>query len=419
MLTSVLYQAFETVLTEEKPLSVGLAVSGGVDSAALLLSAARKMTPLVSFVTLTVNHGFRAEAAREARYVKNLSESLGIPAEILTVAAEKPQTGVQNFGRAQRYALLAGAAKRLRLSAVALAHHADDLLETVMQRAERAFPGRAPAAIPPQYGSAGFPAVFYYDGVTFLRPFLALTRKDITDFLQDYTLTPLQDPSNRNEQYGRVRCRNFLNHPENKSFKADLQALAHRSQCYRRRIDAAKVTFFTQNARLSKFGALFLEKKALCALPPEEIIEILRHAVRIVTGSVYSPALSEDRITLLTKGFTVGGAEIFPSKYDIIIAREKRNLSLFCQSGGVFDNRFHITLSAPGSVTSADAGIVRQLYPDTPEKIRRALPVFAPEGEEKARALDFSKEAVFAPPSLGRFASLADKKIADCLFSSG
>src|SRR4029079_11047681 len=97
-----------------------LAISGGPDSTALLLLAARWRKSLKrgpELIAVTVDHGLRAEARREAAAVKRLARSLGVGHRTLRWNGRKPMTGLQEAARLERYRLLANAARGMN------AHH--------------------------------------------------------------------------------------------------------------------------------------------------------------------------------------------------------------------------------------------------------------------------------------------------------
>src|SRR6476619_3590393 len=91
-----------------------LAVSGGPDSVALMWLAARWRRALRKgprLVAVTIDHGLRKEAAREARDVKRLARTLDLPHRTLRWTGVKPETGLPAAARAARYRLLAKAAQ--------------------------------------------------------------------------------------------------------------------------------------------------------------------------------------------------------------------------------------------------------------------------------------------------------------------
>ena len=115
---------------------IGVAVSGGPDSLALLLLAAKARPGEVE--AATVDHGLRPESAAEAAMVADLCETLGVPHRILVADwIRSPTSNIQAEARAMRYRLLNDWAIERGLSAVATAHHADDQAETLLMRLAR------------------------------------------------------------------------------------------------------------------------------------------------------------------------------------------------------------------------------------------------------------------------------------------
>lgn len=192
---------FLSALSDHRPL--GIAVSGGSDSLGLLIGLVRLVSP-ARLVALTVDHGLRARSAEEARIVKAFSRQIGIRHETLLWRGEKPRTGIQAGARQARYRLLGEAASRLGLAAVLTGHTLDDQLETLAMRH-----ARTPADGSP--GLTGIPAASLFDGrMWVLRPLLGINRADIRDFLSAIGADWLEDPSNSDDRFERVRVRGSL-----------------------------------------------------------------------------------------------------------------------------------------------------------------------------------------------------------------
>jgi len=179
-----------------------LAVSGGADSLALMLLAAHRATeqahqgPQLSVAT--VNHGLRPEAAQEAASVSMMAKELGLSHTVLRWTGEKPSTGLQEAAREARYRLLKAHAKAIGAEAILLAHHADDQAETVLMRLS-AGSGLS--------GLAGMASETRWDGMILLRPFLAVSAHQLRATVEAAGWQPLEDPSNRNDRFTRVRVR--------------------------------------------------------------------------------------------------------------------------------------------------------------------------------------------------------------------
>ncbi|MCB2048866.1 MAG: tRNA lysidine(34) synthetase TilS [Novosphingobium sp.] len=178
---------------------LGLAVSGGPDSCALLLLAASALPGRIA--AATVDHGLRAESADEARFVAELCAALEVPHSIdrVTVGAGN----VQAQARTARYAALGDWARQQGLHAVATAHHADDQAETLLMRLSRAS-GVAGLAGVRARGAAPL------GDLVLLRPLLDWRREDLARIVDAAGVTAVADPSNLDDRFDRVRLRKAL-----------------------------------------------------------------------------------------------------------------------------------------------------------------------------------------------------------------
>ncbi len=129
--------------------SVLVAVSGGADSVALLHVLAT-LAPAwgLRLHVLHVDHGLRADSARDAEFVRRLGERLGIPVDVATVTVER-RGSLEAAARAARYAALAACADRVGAARIALGHTADDQAETALMRVLQGAGLRGLAGIPP------------------------------------------------------------------------------------------------------------------------------------------------------------------------------------------------------------------------------------------------------------------------------
>ena len=117
-----------------------VAVSGGPDSTALLYLMARwraRRQPALRLAAVTIDHGLRPEARREAAAVKRLSGELGVEHRTMRWSGAKPSTGLQEKARVARYRLLHAAARGAKARCVLTAHTLDDQAETVLFRMAR------------------------------------------------------------------------------------------------------------------------------------------------------------------------------------------------------------------------------------------------------------------------------------------
>lgn len=188
---------------------LGIAVSGGPDSLALLLLAAAARPG--SIEAATVDHKLRAESAGEAAMVAAVCDKLGVSHATLTVEwGKKPETAIQERARAERYRLLADWASERELDAILTAHHSDDQVETLLMRLNRGSGVLGLAGIRP---SSHFP-VRTADGegrnALLLRPLLTWRRAQLADICAASGVEPVQDPSNDDDRFERVRVRKAI-----------------------------------------------------------------------------------------------------------------------------------------------------------------------------------------------------------------
>ena len=182
---------------------LGVAVSGGPDSLALLVLAAAARPGFVE--AITIDHALRPESEEEAALVTRTCASLGVPHDVRKVEWDgKPESALQEQARAARYALIADWLRARGLQAVCTAHHCDDQAETLLMRLARGAGLRGLAAMRPSAPLPGSP------DLRLLRPLLSWGRDELADICVAAGVTPVADPSNADEQFERVKVRRLL-----------------------------------------------------------------------------------------------------------------------------------------------------------------------------------------------------------------
>ncbi len=173
------------------PARLGIAVSGGPDSMALLYLAHAALPGLVE--AATVDHGLRAQAADEAHMVSAWCAAHAIPHAILR-PPEPIGGNIQSAARKARYALLERWRVAQHLDWIATAHHADDQLETLLMRLNRGA------------GVDGLAAIRARNGRV-IRPLLGWRRAELAAVVQARGLPFVTDPSNVDPRYDRAALR--------------------------------------------------------------------------------------------------------------------------------------------------------------------------------------------------------------------
>ena len=183
----------------ERRAALGLAVSGGPDSLALLLLAAAALPGRVAVAS--VDHGLRTEAAAEVALVERIAGEHDIPFTPLKVTLAPGN--LQAEARAARYAALARWAGETGLGALATAHHADDQAETLMMRLNRGSGLAGLAGVRPRGAIEG-------SDIPLLRPLLGWRKAELVQVVAAAGFVPAEDPSNINPAFERARMRAHL-----------------------------------------------------------------------------------------------------------------------------------------------------------------------------------------------------------------
>lgn len=256
-----------------------LAVSGGPDSIALMWLAARWRRSLArgpELTVVTVDHGLRKEAAREAREVKRLATELGLSHRTLRWRGEKPKTGLPAAAREARYRLLAQAARTAGASHVLTAHTRDDQAETLLMRLLRGS------------GIAGLSAMARLstrNGLVLARPLLDVPKSQLIATLKRARIGFADDPTNRDAAFTRPRLRALL--PQLAAEGGDARTLVRLSARLARANAAVEVLtdgaerFLRMRDRgdAPRAGIRSFEASAFAALPEEVRLRLLLRAI--------------------------------------------------------------------------------------------------------------------------------------------
>ena len=257
-----------------------LAVSGGPDSTALMVLAARwrkarKKGP--ALIAVTVDHGLRKESAAEARAVAKLARQLGIQHRTLRWTGAKPKTGLQEAARVARYRLLAGAAREARVAQILTAHTRDDQAETVLIRMSRGS------------GIAGLAAMARISAVPgddagkikLIRPLLDIPKARLVATLRAAKVAFADDPSNRDPRFTRARLRSLMSELALEGLdNRRLALLARRLKRADQAIDAVVGRAVAELTRLSPSGdAIAIDAAAYSGLPAEIALRLLGRAI--------------------------------------------------------------------------------------------------------------------------------------------
>ncbi|MEL6167179.1 MAG: tRNA lysidine(34) synthetase TilS [Pseudomonadota bacterium] len=292
-------------VVEGRVQDLAVAVSGGSDSLALLdLMHGHAREGDFQLSAVTVDHGLRPEAAAEARHVAAYCSTRGIPHQTLRWSDWDGTGNLQAEAREARYRLIAKWARDRGIGAVALGHTENDVAETFLLRLARG------AGID---GLARMQDRFERNGVIWLRPLLGQTRDACRTYLEERGVTWIEDPSNDDPRFDRVKVRQTLAALE--PLGIDGPGLARTANHISKARHALEHYAAQEARRLTKFegGDLLVTRNPVPAVPQEIERRLVVAGIRFVSGAIYPPrseALNEMFVALNAYGkgtHTLGG----------------------------------------------------------------------------------------------------------------
>ncbi|HEX7967789.1 MAG TPA: tRNA lysidine(34) synthetase TilS, partial [Stellaceae bacterium] len=343
---------------------IAVGVSGGADSLALALLAdgwARARGGAVD--ALTVDHGLRPEAAREAAQVGAWLAARGIKHRVLVWAGPRPRRGVQAAARTARYGLLEGWCAEQGVLHLLLAHHRDDQAETLLLRLARG------SGLD---GLAGMAAVVEHAACRVLRPLLGVPRARLVAALEAAGQRWIDDPSNRNRAYARSRLRGRLAALDEPEVMAErLAAAAVRLGARRAAIERDVAALLARVAAIHPAGFLGFDATGLVAASEEVGLRALAAMLTMIGGGDHPPRL--ERLARLYRllpvelggGRTLGGCRVLPRPGRVLVCREPAAVAppVLAPPGATiaWDGRFRLRLpaDAPRGLTLGAFGAAR------------------------------------------------------------
>ncbi len=201
---------------------MGLAVSGGPDSLALLLLANEALPGKISVVS--VNHGLRPASADEVSFVAALCRELDVRFTGLSV--EVSAGNLQARAREARYEAMGRWVRDEDLGALATAHHADDQAETLLMRLNR---GSGLSGLAGVRGAA----MLLEGEAPLLRPLLDWRKAELEAIVERAGIEPVRDPSNQDTAFDRVQVRQHLAENEWLSVDRIADSAEHLAEAWR------------------------------------------------------------------------------------------------------------------------------------------------------------------------------------------
>ena len=386
---------------------LALAVSGGADSLALMLLAARWRQGLPAgpdLIVLSVDHGLRPEAAGEVVMVGAAAARLRLAFRPLVATGFAPVADIEAAAREQRYRLLFAAARDAGAAVLMTAHHADDQAETLLLRMARG------SGV---YGLAAMASETVRDGMRLARPFIAVERARLAAVVAEAGLEPAVDPHNADPRFARARLRALM--PLLAAEGLDTARLTTAATNLRRA--AAAIDDYADRllatATVDATGAVRLDAAGFAAEPEETRLRVLARILRAAGGAEYGPRL-ESLVPLAASlaagegpvaARTLAGVAVDRRKGALRFQREagRNGLPEIAISGdfeGVWDGRFAVSIKAGPTVLDHGKLMLAPLGDAGRRAIGGCLPDGLPRAMEASPAL-YRGGALIAAPALG------------------
>ncbi len=351
-----------------------LAVSGGSDSVALMILSAAwaRAYDQPQPIVLTIDHGLRAGAAEEAQQVTEWATAHGLRSQILRWTNSRSDRNVQSTAREARFRLLGCYCLNHKIRSLALAHTQDDQAETVLLRLAR---GSGVDGLASMRAVGSLPlADPQFAAIRLLRPLLSATRGALRATLELAGQQWLEDPSNEDTRFARVRMRKVMALLSKEAIDpARLAKTAALMDRARVALDHGALALRQRIVRFDNSGYAELNASPLLDVPTELGLRVLADVLQNVGGSDYRPRLARlehlynvlcqdvgSNADVMCRGTTLAGCRIVktPSTGIYFVVREMAGLHARVreQAGSMglrfgsrvfWDNRFEVTLAGP------------------------------------------------------------------------
>ena len=323
---------------------IGLAVSGGGDSMALLyLMHEWASQNHQKLYVATVDHGLRKESVHETKIVEAECKKLNIECKILKWSGWNKVGNLLDAARDARNELIGEWSNELGLNCVATGHTADDQAETFLLRLARG------SGVD---GLSGMAPFGYKKTMLWFRPILAYRRSDLRAFLSYKGIKWIEDPGNDDTRFERIKMRKAQNMLDDLGLTVDrLVETADRMATARSALELLTKECAENVSSPTRLGTVKLDVKAFSLLPLELRYRLFSHVLKWVSGSKYRPRFkslieSTNRLSI-GKDHTLMGCHIISDGIFAEVCREVSKIESINDFSKPFDNRWVLTSNSP------------------------------------------------------------------------
>ena len=317
-----IYKIFENPLDINKN-KLAVAVSGGPDSLALaFLAKCFSLIHEIDVMYFIVDHKLRHESSSEAKIAIKILKKININCQVLTWNGKKPKTNIQAIARNKRSSMLLEECKKNKIKNILFGHHLDDLFENFLIRMLRGsgLNGLISLSKSVKYKD---------DNIKILRPLLDLEKKNLTYLSKKIFNFFIQDPSNKDQNFKRIRIRNLLNSLEKegldkKKFLLTINNLKDSDKSIKFYVEKnikKNSTFFKKRKIIILSNNFFEQSHEVIFRSLTNVIQIIGQNYYPVRGKSISDLIEKIKSSSLTK-VTLGGCFIEKINKSILLSKE-------------------------------------------------------------------------------------------------
>ena len=317
------YDKFKSIIFKNiKSNSFALAVSGGPDSLCLAYFSKIYASELGNRIhILIVDHNLRKESYKEALKVKKILKKRKILGKILSWKGKVPMSNIQKKARDIRYSLISNYCLKKNIKYLITAHHGDDQIENFFIRLIRGsgITGLSSMEINTKYNSH----------LKIIRPFLDLKKRDLKYITLNYFKTYIEDPSNKNEKFLRVRIRKYRKSMEKEGLDTGkIIKTVHNLVSANRALNFYKDKAIYRHVSFVSKNKCLINKQIFLDEAGEIIFKSFSDILSLISGTYYPPR-SRKVIDLINRAkkrkftkSTLGGCVVEKKDNFILISKE-------------------------------------------------------------------------------------------------
>jgi len=347
-----LYKKFSlninNILGVNKIEKIGIAVSGGSDSVALLhllieWSRARD----IGVTIFSVDHNLRPESKLEISYIQRLSEELQCKFVPLSWYCGDQSSAIQERARKARYELMNKSGKKLGISVLLTAHHFDDMLETYLIKKSKK---SSDLALMPNI-------TYFWNDLWVIRPLFNIEKRELVDYLLTNKIKWFEDESNKLDKYERNGVRKKLelfNSEEKATLLDEYSTSINRAK----ELNEMLIQAIAEVVSIYNYGFAKINIAKFIDLHTEIKIHVINYVLAMVSGKAVLPRYRNviNIIAAVTdKSFissTLSHCKLIAKNGEIVIYKEKAFIKESSNSY-YWDNRFEIILNGSNYIISS------------------------------------------------------------------